>query len=86
MVSTLLKTVQVPQLLFIDKFVDILVVVVQRQVAMGLLVLKTVQVPQLQFIDKFVDILFLLCNDSVPWSCLCCDQWRFHRCISWQVC
>ena len=53
-----LKTVQVPQLLFIDKFVDIFVVVVQRQVAMVLTVHQNlVEIPQVHLLYKIVDIL-----------------------------
>ena len=78
MVSTVLKTVQVPQLLFIDKFVDILVVVVQRQVAMVLTVQqKLVEIPQVHLLDKIVDIL-VCCATTGAHGLLYRDPWRFH--------
>ena len=78
MVSTVLKTVQVPQLLFIDKFVDILVVVVQRQVAMVLTVQQNlVEIPQVHLLDKIVDIL-VCCATTGAHGLLYRDPWRFH--------
>ena len=50
MVPTLLKPVEIPQVLFLDKVLTCSFVV-RRQVIKVLKVLKTVQVPQLQFID-----------------------------------
>ena len=46
----------VPQLLFIDKFVDIPVVVVQRQAPMVPTLQKPVEIPQVLFLDKVVDM------------------------------
>ena len=53
--QTVQKTVEIPQVQFLNKVVDI-PVVVQRQVPMVQKVQKTLEVPQLQFIDKVVDI------------------------------
>ena len=53
--QTVQKTVEIPQVQFLDKVVDI-PVVVQRQVPMVQKVQKTLEVPQLQIIDKVVDI------------------------------
>merc|ERR1712012_1319198 len=55
MVQTVQKTVEVPQLQFIDKVVDI-PVVAQRQIPMVQTVQKTIEIPQLQYVDKVVDV------------------------------
>ena len=49
------ETVEVPQIQFIDKTLDV-PVVMQRQVPTVQKVQKTVEVPQTQFIDKVVDV------------------------------
>ena len=49
------ETVEVPQIQFIDKTLDV-PVVVQRQVPIVQKVQKIVEVPQTQFIDKVVDV------------------------------
>merc|ERR1711916_74501 len=54
-VQTVQKTVEVPQLQFIDKVVDI-PVEAQRQIPMVQTVQKTIEIPQLQYIDKVVDV------------------------------
>merc|ERR1712209_380195 len=54
-VQTVQKTVEVPQLQFIDKVVDI-PVVAQRQIPMVQTVEKTVEIPQLQIVEKIVEI------------------------------
>ena len=46
------KIVEVPQWQFIVKFVDIPVVVVQRQAPMVLTLQKPVEIPQVLFLDK----------------------------------
>ena len=51
------ETPQLPQLQFIDKFVDIPFVVVQRQV---LTVQRPVVIPQVHFLDKVVACLFVV--------------------------
>ena len=68
MALPLLKTVQVPQLQFIDNFVDIPVVVVQRQGTMVLSVQRP-EIPQVLFVAILVGPL--LCDDRCPWSQLC---------------
>ena len=50
MALPLLKSVQVPHLQFIDNFVDIPVVVVQRQGTMVLSVQRPVEIPQVLFL------------------------------------
>ena len=49
------ETVEVPQVQFIDKAVDV-PVVIQRQVPTVQKMQKTAEVPQVQFIDKVVDV------------------------------
>ena len=49
------ETVEVPQIQFIDKTLDV-PVVVQRQVPIVQKLQKTVEVPQTQFIDKVMDV------------------------------
>ena len=57
MVLTVPKTVQVPQLQFIDKFVDIPVVVLQRQAPMVPTLQKPVEIPEVLFLDKVAEML-----------------------------
>ena len=55
MVLTVPKTVQVVQLLSIDKVVDI-PVVAQRQIPVDRAIHKTIVFPQLHYINKVVDV------------------------------
>merc|ERR1711916_268845 len=49
------KQVEIPQIQYIDKVVDV-PVVMQRQLPTIQKVQKTVEVPQIQYIDKIVDV------------------------------
>eukprot|EP00971_Amphidinium_carterae_P052413 1031692-Amphidinium_carterae.1 len=55
MISTVQKTVEVPQVQIIDKVVDV-PVTKERMCPMVSTVQKTVEVPQVQIFDKVVDV------------------------------
>ena len=59
------KTVEVPQIQFIDTAVDV-PIVVQRQVPIVQKVQKTVEVPQIQYIDKIVVAPVVVAQQPVP--------------------
>ena len=60
----MLKTVEVPQLQYIDEIIDELIVG-QRQVPIVQTVQKTVDVPQVQFHDRVVDVPALFVKEQI---------------------
>merc|ERR1711972_185449 len=55
MVQTVQKIVEVPEIVFVDRVVDI-PVTKQRQVPMVQTVQKTVEIPEVAFVDVVVDV------------------------------